>query len=524
MTLLLIKDKITGPGGPDGIKNEWHGFRSQWIYTIGLAGLDGFGLGCCPPELLPDGFAPLSTGTTDPNRTHPHFGNYIHLPSASIMCYIPKHYMRLNIPPTTLEPPYYGVRVIITHNKGNGTIPRCMRDNNKDLAGFFLDKYQISNGRSDGSGRQNIGSDGIPDEGGIAVSRPLHWPCSAKANPRTVGAPIVDSVFSNLSSTALNSGHTTPADLPSAVWHVCASRGDTFFPVPTWTRAHLAYLSLAHSQALLGEDGNPISGAITKAAWMDTEPYAPKGNNQGREDINKPSLQFTHDGIAGATEGGHAGKAYRAFTGAGYTSSTNGRVAAVEQTTHNGQPSGVADVNGNQWDIAPGLTTATGGTVTASSYRLYSETKAWSAVGNVNDILNSQGLVQLAANTTDNGIWWISPDALWGHLVPSSNGTWHTTNSFTGSNASQTTRKAMTDCLIPRQGGTDVGEAGQSDSTNLFGGDGFRHRTTNGTMPLFGGMWARTYSAGICCLSLAVGYGTQQDAAGTRAVHLVATS
>ena len=71
--LLQVKERIVGPRGIYNIDNEWYGYRSQFIYTIGLAGMPGFGVGCCPPEYLPSDIKPLSSGTYDVTREHPHF-------------------------------------------------------------------------------------------------------------------------------------------------------------------------------------------------------------------------------------------------------------------------------------------------------------------------------------------------------------------------------------------------------------------------------------------------------------------
>jgi hypothetical protein len=62
--LLRVKERIVGPRGLWDIDNEWYGYSDEFKYTIGLAGLMGFGVGCCPPELLPSDMA-LLPGTED---------------------------------------------------------------------------------------------------------------------------------------------------------------------------------------------------------------------------------------------------------------------------------------------------------------------------------------------------------------------------------------------------------------------------------------------------------------------------
>jgi len=72
--LLRVKERIVGPSGIYNIQNEWYGYADEFKYTIGLAGLMGFGVGCCPPELLPADMA-LLPGTED--RFSPNYGTYI---------------------------------------------------------------------------------------------------------------------------------------------------------------------------------------------------------------------------------------------------------------------------------------------------------------------------------------------------------------------------------------------------------------------------------------------------------------
>ena len=80
-----------------------------------------------------------------------------------------------------------------------------------------------------------------------------------------------------------------------------------------------------------------------------------KATNNNGADVNKTSLVFSRTDVGGNASG-WAGEASRAFTGAARI----GTLSAVEQTTHNGQLCGIVDVNGNQWDVTPGLTNNTG--------------------------------------------------------------------------------------------------------------------------------------------------------------------
>jgi hypothetical protein len=483
--LLRVKERIVGPSGIYNIQNEWYGYADEFKYTIGLAGLQGFGLGCCPPELLPDDMAALP-GTED--RFSPNYGTYIHLPSASIQCFIPAHFIDVQSPGNT-NAPNYGSKIVISDTQsGNAVLARPFTDGGASLIGVFIDKYQGSNCRPDGSGQPNHtnGPGGTPLTGGIFASRPLHWPVSPITKDN--GGTDFNSPFSLCNSTALNGAATTPADNLGGVWALCKTRGTDFLPCPIWTYTQIAYLSLAHAQALLDSGGAPVAGATGRAAWMDVAPYAPKGNNNNGSDVQKTSLQFARTDLTGHNGSGWAGRASRAFTGAGRISGAS----AVEHTTHNGQLSGIVDVNGNQWGIAPGLTSVTSA-MSAAGYRLLPDSVAWSTIASNNDIRAAAGLISLAAETApgdDDGIWHTAANAFY-YLQPATDGTFHPSSTW----AANATRRAMAECGIPRELGGTATQG--STGTNIFGGDGFYRSLTADCLPFVGGFWNDTAIAGV---------------------------
>ena len=75
------------------------------------------------------------------------------------------------------------------------------------------------------------------------------------------------------------------------------------------------------------------SQAGRNAAWMDVPPYLPKGNNNSGSDVNDSSVRFTGSEPANCGSG-----------------------VPFAKTTHNGQNCGVADLNGNVWEFALGIT------------------------------------------------------------------------------------------------------------------------------------------------------------------------
>jgi hypothetical protein len=499
--ILRVKERITGPRGIYDIDNEWYGYVDEFKYTIGLAGLMGFGVGCCRPELLPDDMAPMPSCY---DRWSVNYGNYIHLPSASIMCFLPAHHIDIQSPGNT-NAPFFGSKVVITDGQvGDSVLARPFRDGGEDLAGIFIDKYQICNARPDGSGLPNTTS-GNPGDvmltGGIGASRPLQWPCSMAGNSATVSG------ITALTSKALNASAPNPAGNLGGAFAAAKTRGAAFNAMPIWVTAQLAYLSLAHAQALLDNTGTPIANATDNAAWMDTAPYAPKGNNNNGADVNKTTLQFARADILGTTSvstGGFAGQLSRAYTGAANISGT----PAVEHTTHNGQLSGVVDLNGNQWEAVPGLTNSGG---TQGGYKMWMESVSWN-FATANSVVNSAG-TGLIADVSDNGIWWTDANAFT-YLVANSGGTFHPNTSWAG----EPTRKMMTECGLARSAGTNTSQT----STNIFGGDGLFRRHINDLLPIAGGYWFFGASAGVFALFLNPTSPTANDTFGCRAVRLLA--
>jgi|688.fasta_scaffold14032_16 hypothetical protein len=499
--LLKVKERIVGPSGIYNIQNEWYGYADEFRYTIGLAGLMGFGVGCCPPELLPDDMAPMP-GTKD--RFSPNYGTYIHLPSASIMCFLPKHFIDIQGGANT-NAPTYGQPIVISNGQtGNAVLARSFRDGGSELAGVFIDKYHPSNCRPDGSGlpnRADASPGGYPDSGGVAASRPLHWPVSTNLGG------ILRSPFSLCNSTVLNPAATTPANNLGGCWALARSRGADFNPVPIWVYSQLAYLSLAHAQALLGTDGLPISGATSNAAWMDVAPYAPKGsNNNNCADVDKASLRFDRTDITGNVNSGRAGEDHRVFTGAAWIGSVS--TPALADTTHNGQLSGIVDLNGNHWECAPGLTNTGGNN---AGYRMLADSVGWNTINSNANIL-SASTVSLIANVSDNGVWWTDANA-WIYMIPAIGGTYHPASSWSG----EATRQAMTECLLPREPGTSTTQT----RTNRFGGDGLVRRHLNDLLPLTGGAWASGAAAGLFTVILNTRSGDGDGGFGARCLRLL---
>ncbi len=285
---------------------------------------------------------------------------------------------------------------------------------------------------------------------------------------------------------------------------MCQSRGSEWYPTPIWLSIHLGYLALAHAQALLDGTGTPVANATANAAWMDVAPYAPKGNNNSGFDVNKTSLVFSRTDVGGNSSG-WAGESARAFTGAARI----GNLSAVEHTTHNGQLCGIVDVNGNQWDITPGLTNVGG---VNTGYKVFSDLDDYTTVSSNSDITGAANVISLAADVSDDGVWW-GDDNAWIYLVPDVGGTYHPSSTW----AANATRKAMAECGLPREDGTSTSQT----STNIFGGDGLYRRHRSDLLPRVGGNWFNGALAGSFAVNLDDGSGYAFQVVGLRSARFL---
>ena len=120
-----------------------------------------------------------------------------------------------------------------------------------------------------------------------------------------------------------------------AVWH--SAQGNTYLQKAqeknnTLSKSQYTIINvfMFNALAILAK---AQSQAGRNAAWMDVPPYLPKGNNNSGSDVNDTSVRFTGS--------------QPAYCGSG---------VPFAKTTHNGQNCGVADLNGNVWEFALGIT------------------------------------------------------------------------------------------------------------------------------------------------------------------------
>ena len=210
------------------------------------AGTLGFGVGVCPEDVSKLGMEPLP-GCDDVKNDN--YGNYIHKPSGSIMCWIPAFKYRVNDTSTN------SVQVWDVNDPecpSNAVLHRAFINGGIEKSGFFCDKY--------------ICSPDAANTMGISVKNGSVLSLSTSA------------FFTNRTSQLANcSGRLDDAITASR------ARGAGFQCMSVFQLGALRLLTLAHAQASKSAEFN---------AWYDSsgQHNLPKGATNGSgKDYNRPN-------------------------------------------------------------------------------------------------------------------------------------------------------------------------------------------------------------------------------------------
>ena len=274
--------------------------------NIGIPGQPGFGVGLFPQN-VPTGFFELD-GTK--NIGSPQYGNYAYT-DGSVMVWIPAFYYRIGHENNPTYSTYLANSIDVkpifefsnpTVALENGyIIPQAFYNNDSLELGFMIDKYQCSNNN------------------GIASSIRLKVPLS------TASARSPFTTLHNVSGTTAR--HAFDA---------AKTRGTSFQITSRQQYTACALLSMAHAQA---------STNTEVCAWHDPNGITnyPKGNNNNLSDVDDSQVRWVTAGYGGC-----------GLTGSAGIVPTEGNLFA--KSTHNGQDCGVADLNGNMWELSLGIT------------------------------------------------------------------------------------------------------------------------------------------------------------------------
>jgi len=275
--------------------------------NIGIAGAQGFGVGTCPTADLPASFTPM-TGYDDPS--HDNYGNYEYT-DGSVCVWIPAFWCRFG---SSSSPRYanYGVNAVdvkplaayeddVAAATDDFYLHRAFFNGGTQQPGWFRSKYVSSL------------------NGAVA---------SSLKNKNPIVPTPINGTQDGFASCTANS--QSPSTTAAGAIEAAKSRGNGWHLESVFQGHALWTLAMAHAQAASG---------TTACAWYSTSvANAPRGSNSNLKDTDDNSVTFTDAEVSGIS--------YIALTG-----SAN----QFAKTTHNGQNSGVADINGNLWRLAIGV-------------------------------------------------------------------------------------------------------------------------------------------------------------------------
>ena len=418
--------------------------NTNGINDIGVAGQRGFGVGICPGP-LPSGMGGM-TGYNDPASDN--YGNYQYT-DGSVMVWVPAFYYKygtgsngftLN---TVSIKPFSAYATIADANSAGYALHRAFYDGGAVKDGFFVDKYIASNNGGKASSLRN----------GIVLTSGQRGSLSTAVYSALTGAP------------ANNLGGSFAA---------AKTRGSDFFPASQFQRGALALLALAHAQN---------STSTTYCAWYHATNNFPKGNNNNAlGDAQDAAILYVADGNG-------------TYPGCGKTGSAN----LFARTTHNGQNSGIADLNGLVWEFSPGLTSD--GT---NLYIMKTSVRMKDVTGGNTLATDAFGATGIAALYDSLGTTY---EALWA----------------TGANRTIYFGNAANQVLSAATSGNAWNYAGFGGplaagigSTNAFGNDVLYDYKPNEMAPFSGGHWANSSHAGVWSLDLGLNRTNSRDYIGFR--------
>jgi hypothetical protein len=410
---------------------------------IGVAGQADFGVGVYPGDPSALGLSPM-TGHDQPG--HDNYGNYVHA-NGSVVCWVPAFWLRIG----SASSPRYATYGANAHdclpesafadeaaaNAAGYMLHRAFTDGGQLKRGFFVDKYLAS---PDVTGQLAVSvKDGVP----ISLTTSSTYTRS-QTMPGCVGQ--------------LHDAVTLSRARGAGGWNATS----------IFIYDALARLSLCHAQA---------AASATHCAWYDATGTTsfPKGcNNNALRDANDADVLYVTAGDAGAAAKGRTGSA-----------------APFAKTAHNGQPCGIADLNGLMWEVALGLT-APGSSATDSTQRadghawvlkdsvaLASLTAGWNGA---TDACQSAATIETLYDYYADFLPWGASTA----TMRFGNGSEPV---FSG--ALSGSEYLRTCCGVPAATGEST------NGTNLFGQDGnYRYNRAN-LFPLVGAHWSNGSGAGV---------------------------
>lgn len=306
------------------------------INNIGIAGQLGYGVGICPPDLIAIYNAANAgqeirsmNGTFDINSDN--YGNYYVTHDNSIMVWVPFFWAKID-GNNYYTKPGGDYADEAAANAAGYFLPRAFINGGKVKRGFFWDKFSAS---LTGITAADLDSSGSLANKGVLSSIKNGNPISSHSDSKRKLVAAADNLFAG-SFANCRANSKSPTDAYYGGIDAVKSRGASYHLVTVFQRQALFILTKAHQLAAVG---------TAFCAWNGVVPYAPKGNNYYGVDYNDSGCTFAacDDQYWGTkTAPGEARKA--------------GGGTPFARTTHNGQNSGISDINGNQYQFLMGVT------------------------------------------------------------------------------------------------------------------------------------------------------------------------
>lgn len=285
-----------------------------------------------------------------------------------------------------------------------------------------------------------------------------------------------DPLSTNSSHNPISALNNTPANNYGGLYKAVKSAGDEYYLTSIFNYSMLARLAFAHGKA---------ATSTAACAYIDVNPKMPKGCLvSALHDVNDTNVTYSSSGYSDC-----------GLTGSG---------SPFAKTTHNGQECGIADLNGNMWEVASGFICLTSSGADGSSLQSddFLILKESTDITSIVDDSTTAG-----TGAYDSGIY----DQIDLSGIVDGNNGWtyygNGTNTVFGMSTDRTTAEYRKTSLgIPNNDGVS------SSGTTEFGNDGLYRYLRNEMACIMGGNWRSSSFAGVFTMSL---YHYRTDSSGS---------
>lgn len=266
-----------------------------------------------------------------------------------------------------------------------------------------------------------------------------------------------DPVSTNSAHNPISNLDGTPSNTYGGLYAAVKTMDSKAFLTPVYAYMMLARIAKAHGEA---------STSTAACAYIDVNPKMPKGNlANALKDVDDSSVTFVSSGYSNC-----------ALTGSG---------EPFAKTTHNGQECGIADLNGNMWEVASGFIRTD-----ANGFLVLKESVDITAIAN-------DSVTQGGGGAYDIDLY----DVLDISDIVNSNNGWtylgNASNQVFGFSADRTT-----DTYKRTAFGIPLATGVSGSGTTEFGNDGLFRYLRNEMACLCGGGWGGSSDAGAFAMGL----------------------